>query len=157
MIRLLGKYMLWTFIISGVVFNATWFLASLKGLAFLVPASHAGSQPIIVFTSNQYQITGADRQSVQIYNLDQQSAEEKKLAAELPGNQAAAAKEVERRISRYRQSDLQRIWAPRILAQKYDIRKVPAVVFNDGEAVVYGVTDVNKAIEKWQEWRNVRK
>jgi len=35
-------------------------------------------------------------------------------------------------------------------AKQWGIQRYPAVVFGDGDSVVYGVTDLQEAIERWQ-------
>ncbi len=39
------------------------------------------------------------------------------------------------------------------LAVQYGIAKIPAIVFNRGEAVAYGLTDVARAASLYRQWR----
>ena len=42
-----------------------------------------------------------------------------------------------------------RIRLPLMLMSKYQLSKVPAIVFNRGEYVIYGTTDVELALREW--------
>lgn len=44
-----------------------------------------------------------------------------------------------------------------LLAQQYGITKLPAIVFNHGQAMVLGTTDVTFALHQYQQWLQRRR
>ncbi len=38
-------------------------------------------------------------------------------------------------------------------AREYNLDRYPAIVFNQGEAVLYGLTDLRRAVEVYRRWR----
>lgn len=111
---------------------------------------------IIVITNGQYPITVPPGIDAAVYDIDRQTQAERDLTRNLPKDPRSIAAEMRKRLARISREDLQKIWGPRILAWKYGIRKVPAVIFDDGAAVVYGVTDINEAIRRWKEYSHDR-
>lgn len=97
--------------------------------------------------------------TISTYNLDTQRNLEKQLSEGLPTD-PSQIEEAERiageRFEALPIADLQAIFRPVILVAKWDIRKVPAFVFGDGGAVIYGLTDVDAALDHWQAWREER-
>ena len=43
-----------------------------------------------------------------------------------------------------------------LYAQKYGIDRYPAIVFDDGASVVYGVADLQEALNRYREWSRQR-
>jgi integrating conjugative element protein (TIGR03757 family) len=94
---------------------------------------------------------------VTLHRIDTVDRIEQRIGDGLPADEVAAQKalarwlresgEVERRA-------LVRGWAALLVLDRYEIARVPAVVFNDGEAVVYGVRDLGEAVARWRRWRN---
>lgn len=41
----------------------------------------------------------------------------------------------------------------KLLAMKYQIEKFPAILINE-EALIYGVTDLNKALQRYLQWKS---
>ena len=42
------------------------------------------------------------------------------------------------------------------LANRYGIAKLPAIVFDRGGAVAYGLSDVNQAVQLYQHWKDTQ-
>ena len=87
------------------------------------------------------------------YNLDAQRNLENHLAADLPSDMTAAEALVQQRFDDLSTEEVRAIFQAVVLVSQWDIRKVPAFVFGDGEAVIYGLTDVGDALDHWQAWR----
>lgn len=45
------------------------------------------------------------------------------------------------------------VQAAKQLLEQYDLRWLPAIVFEEGKAVVYGITDVGDALKRYQAWK----
>lgn len=90
------------------------------------------------------------------YNLDAQRNLENHLAADLPSDMAAAEALVQQRFDALSTEEVRAIFQAVILVAQWDIRQVPAFVFGDGEAVIYGLTDVGEALDHWRAWRHGR-
>ena len=110
--------------------------------------THKPPSDIYVFTSNRWPINNA-HQATLIFNFDDQLTAEKKL---LKGIDKAttlqtAAQMVKSRINRLSDNSIQSIWMGKLMARHWQIKRLPAIVFNKGESVVYGITDINKAIK----------
>ncbi len=130
---------------------------------FNILAAEKGSSLIIeVFTSDSYPITGENRLNkqgikIQHYNLDDgDRMVANKLEANLPKNQQAAEAEMTKRIKRIGQAALSKMFNDAfqgiIIGTRYGLTRYPAVVFNQGASVVYGVTDINKAVALYHQW-----
>lgn len=112
-----------------------------------------------VFVNDQYQITNADfakRQGyqVEILNLDDNVRLQKMLSAGLkPGMDVERMRQIAgSRIKSLEPDSVKRAWKPVVQAGYYELFKFPAIVFNNGEAVVYGITDISVAIHKYETW-----
>lgn len=133
-------------------------LALCSVLAMLLsPAALSSDQPpssIEVFTTSDEPAIGNQAESVVIYEVDGLDKLSESLSENLP-NDAEAAKEIAlQRIARL--GDELRWTVEHAIegitrAKNYDLKKLPAVVFDEGESVVYGVTDVNRALAIYQQ------
>ncbi|GAB3683798.1 TIGR03757 family integrating conjugative element protein [Salinisphaera aquimarina] len=81
---------------------------------------------------------------VTVVELDQPSRLDKQLSDGLPGTQDAAARAVQKRLSRFRKSYGQ-AYEGLLRAWRLGVTKVPAVVV-DGRYVVYGQPNVKAAV-----------
>lgn len=48
-----------------------------------------------------------------------------------------------------------RVNYPMMLISKYQLSKIPAIVFNEGEHVIYGTTDIKLAIVEWTRFMEI--
>ncbi|MBT2969636.1 MAG: TIGR03757 family integrating conjugative element protein [Candidatus Thiodiazotropha sp. (ex Ctena orbiculata)] len=125
---------------------------------------HQQNQPhvIEVFTSVKYPLVGArgigndsHGLAVTVYEIDGIQSMEKDLSVGMP-----ADPEKSKRIALHRiqhmddQSKTKMQMAAQGLAKamQYGVDRYPAIVF-DGQAVVYGVTDVQSALAHYRVWR----
>jgi len=92
------------------------------------------------------------------YNLDAQRNLETHLADNLPVDDMALANTiVQQRFDALPEGAVQSAFEAVSLSARWDIRKAPAFVFGDGEAVIYGVSDVSEALEIWRAWQRGRR
>ncbi len=129
-------------------------------VAFLATANGAvlaGESPTVeVFTATDLHIVAdvkADR--VDVYKIDGIERFEAELFRGLPPNADAAKRRAQARIGQLNQGQLRRVqraaWSL-ARAMQYGIDRYPAIVL-DGQAVVYGVTDVTEALHRYRQWQ----
>jgi len=124
------------------------------------------SIPLIIYIgTNDYPLENADAAAragvnLGVYNLDAQRNLERRMMDGLPTSPEesnldinALQRIVEQRFNALSQDELRSIFQPVMLAERWDIRKAPAFIFGNGEAVVYGLTDVLAILKLWQEWQ----
>ena len=123
---------------------------------------------IEVFTSAQYPVvetgaTGSGSQlqvlEVTVYEIDGIQSAERDLSLNLPVDTQQSKQIALQRIqSLDEKTRLKMQLAAQGLAKamQYGVDRYPAVVF-DGEAVVYGVTDLTVALAQYQVWKTGRK
>ncbi|WP_020406868.1 DUF1525 domain-containing protein [Hahella ganghwensis] len=136
-------------------------LTSLFGVAEVLPSS-------IDFISNDSlklepsEIKYWQSKGVQVneYSLDAPAALERKIGAGFESVPHSVSKEdkdvithkIKARLKKYEANgELQQVFHGLILAKKYKLTSYPAAVFNNGESVVYGVLDLDRVIQIWQE------
>lgn len=87
------------------------------------------------------------------YNMDGHLNLEKELSEGLPQKDIELAEKIaNERLEKLDWSKLQTAFQGLALAAAWDIKKLPAFVFAEGEFVIYGVTDVNEAINRWEQY-----
>jgi len=109
---------------------------------------------IEVFTDLRLQVVpGSDNTTV--YVIDRITRLQQELSHDLPADSESAKKLV---LQRYQQMDMQLSTELEnaanglVQAMQYGIDRYPAIVF-DGQAVVYGLTDINAATQLYQRWQ----
>lgn len=96
---------------------------------------------------------------LQIYGLDVIQRIEAKLSQGLTADPEQSKRVVLQRFQELHEEDrvqMQRAAMGLAKAMQYGIDRYPAIVF-DGEAAVYGVTDIDEALHRYQRWREGRK
>jgi integrating conjugative element protein (TIGR03757 family) len=95
--------------------------------------------------------------TVAFYNLDAPAQLGKALSQGLPANVELAKKIVQERLHQDGSAALNARYqnAYRALTQSlaYELDRFPTIVFNHGQAVVYGVTDLAVALQIFQRWQ----
>ena len=92
---------------------------------------------------------------VTVYDLDAPAREEARFSQGLPADRDAAMDEAKRRLANISEAARERIKASfegLVKALQYGLDRYPAIVFDDGQAVVYGV-GLKEAIEHYRNWR----
>lgn len=95
--------------------------------------------------------TGID---VQVYDLSAPIDVEAELAAGLPAEREAAAQVARSRLADPQfQARLRSAYQGHLRALQFQITRYPAVLFEDGRAVIYGVTDLPEALTAYLRWK----
>ena len=143
-------------------------LVLFAGTTFADPHGLNPPRVIEVFTSAQYPIVEPDakragthlrRVEITLYEIDGIQSVERDLSLNLPVEPQQSKQVALQRIQNLDvQTRLRMQSAATALAKamQYGVDRYPAVVF-DGEAVVYGVTDLTLAIEQYRAWRTGRR
>lgn len=143
-------------------------------LALLVIGTGQAAQPaaghphlVEVFTTTELPVTGesafnrqpdSTEMEFHIYELDGIQRIETKLSDGLTADPEQSKRVVLRRFQELREDDrarMQRAAMGLAKAMQYGINRYPAIVF-DSEVVIYGVTDIGEALNRYQEWREGR-
>ena len=109
---------------------------------------------IEVFTGSMNPVAnGAD--GITVYYIDRIDRIQQELSKDLPANPQAAKQTVLRRFQRMDNKlshELENASNGLVQAMHYGIDRYPAIVF-DGNAVVYGITDVRAATQRYRQWQ----
>lgn len=119
----------------------------------------AQAQPnIIVYTTKMYPIQNSQLAS-QIYYLDQVENLEESISRNLSKSPEIAEQEIRAFLNsadwKNQEQQLKDAYQGVISGWQNGIKKVPAVFFDNPQSspsVVYGTTDVQKALDEWHKW-----
>ncbi|MCB2425868.1 TIGR03757 family integrating conjugative element protein [Methylophaga pinxianii] len=92
--------------------------------------------------------------TVKTYDLSAPESFENMLSEGLSDDPAVAQQQAKQRIEQRGnaiQQQLMEAYEGGLKAMQYEIDKIPAIVFNGGQHVIFGVHDVNKAISIYKE------
>ena len=92
---------------------------------------------------------------IQVYALDGIQRFEAKLSSDLPTDPDQSKQIALQRIQQLDEQTMAAVQNAAVglaKAMQYDINRYPAIVF-DGEAVVYGLTDLSSALDHYRTWR----
>ena len=114
-------------------------------------------RPLIKTDAND---SGGDLQglAITVYEIDGIQSLERELSLDLPVEPQPSKAMVLKRIQRLdapTRSRLKSAATGLAKALQYGVERYPAVVF-DGEALVYGLTDLNVALEQYRTWQTGR-
>jgi len=93
---------------------------------------------------------------VTVYDLDAPARAQAELSAGLPARETAAMVEAKRRLAALSETDKTAIrtsFEGLLKALAYGIDRYPAIVFDEGQAVVYGQS-LKQALVYYRRWRN---
>jgi integrating conjugative element protein (TIGR03757 family) len=108
---------------------------------------------IEVFTDSRRQVVSGNDNTT-VFVIDRINRLQQELSDDLPADSESAKKLV---LKRYQRMDMQlsteleNAAKGLVQARQYGIDRYPAIVF-DGQAVVYGLTDINAATRLYQRW-----
>tara|TARA_R100001480_G_scaffold36013_9_gene48492 strand:+ start:1585 stop:2022 length:438 start_codon:yes stop_codon:yes gene_type:complete len=109
---------------------------------------------IEVFTDSMNPVAnGAD--GITVYHIDRIDRLQQELSKDLPVNPEAAKQTALHRFQRidsHLSSELENAAKGLVQAMQYGIDRYPAIVF-DGNAVVYGITDIRAATQRYRQWQ----
>ena len=118
-------------------------------------------ESMLVVTSDKYPVATSDTfksyiPKITLLNLDSVSQIETRLSEGLPANEKLAKAEFHRRVETIGkaqlESDLRNAYQAVGAAMAYRLDRCPAIIF-DEQVVVYGLTDLSQALEKYRQWR----
>ena len=140
-------------LLNALLVIAILYLGSGSALAY-------ESLTIEVFTASGIPIAkdfkaGYNSGTAYVYEIDGIKRIEAKLSEGLPADAGRSKRVVLQRFQQLREEDHARMQHAAMglaKAMQYGVDRYPAIVF-DGQAVVYGVTDVQTAITHYQTWR----
>ncbi len=126
----------------------------------IFPSIAFAAQPLTPLTflgSNQFTLLNADATAIaegngyqlSVFNLDAITNLEKTISKDLPSDLAQAEAIANERLADLGQSEMMDFVKGPALLMRWDVKKIPAFVFGDGEYVIYGVTDLNIAIQRF--------
>jgi len=137
--------------------------ASIMGFACagVQAASSLWPESVLVVTSDKYPVATPDVfksyiPKITLLNLDSVSQIESRLSKDLPANEKLAAAEFHLRVEAVGkarlESELRSAYQAVGAAMAYRLDRYPAIIF-DERLVVYGLTDLSQALEKYRQWR----
>ena len=162
--------MIWKVSKHNIRVQFVW-LASLLLFVDTTIANQRGPNPpyiIEVFTSTKYPIVETDAKragnsvrgaEIIVYEIDGIQSVERVLSLNLPVEPQQSKQIALQRIQNLDEQTRSRMQATATAlarAMQYGIDRYPAIVFN-GQAVVYGITDLQSAIAHYQAWRTGEK
>ena len=114
----------------------------------------APSSAIEVFTDSMNPVAnGAD--GITVYYIDRIDRLQRELSKDLPADPVTAKQTALHRFQRMDNRlshELENAANGLVQAMQYAIDRYPAIVF-DGNAVVYGITDVRAATQRYRQWQ----
>ena len=142
-----------------------WHYITIILLVGKAAASYADGQvepgSIVVITSHEHPVVGlsllasSQRSTVQIYYLDAIDRLEHQLSQSLPADVTKATPLLKTRIADIGpavfEQQLREAYQPLLLMMKFQLDRYPVIVFDD-RAVIYGMTELPKAIQRYQAW-----
>mgnify|MGYP002713040636 CR=1 FL=1 len=135
-------------------------IALLMTILMSSAAVAAPKPPVIYYLgTNQYPVsniasTGHAGFEIKEFNMDGHLNLEETLSEGLPQDNIELAEKIaNERLEKLDWSILQTAFQGLALAASWDIRKLPAFVFAEGQFVIYGVTDAEEAIQRWNQYR----
>lgn len=124
-------------------------------------ASSLWPESVLVVTSDKYPVATPDAfksyiPKVTLLNLDSVYQIENRLSEGLPANEKLATAEFHRRVEAIGkaqlESALRNAYQSVGAAMAYRLDRYPAIIF-DEQLVIYGLTDLSQALEKYRQWR----
>jgi len=145
---------------------AAWLVPWLPLIA--LAADPAGPARIEIFTQMGEPVADVaaatqqlgDPGRVQYFTIDAQAQLDATLSEELPADPDKARAIALRRIQQLDRSQLARTlqesYEGLLRARRYGIERIPAIVFDGGQSVVYGVTDLQAALRLYRQHRKAQ-
>lgn len=91
--------------------------------------------------------------TIKVYNLDSQFNLQDELGKDLPNDKNKAIEIAKQRMQAVNPDRWETMWRGALLAKKYKISSAPAIIFNNGQQVIYGITDIEKALKIYKEYK----
>ena len=121
----------------------------------------SNTNEVWIFSIKEHLFTQAYKLSnnwtIKHYHIDGGRDFESKISQGLSNNRSTAQKQIRQRFNKYKTSwvaQAKRAWQGAINAQSLNIEKVPAITFDKGKTLIYGVTDLSKALNIHRKEKN---
>jgi len=150
---------------SVVVSTAIVFVA----LTILEASADDLPQSIVAITSNQHPIHAVDwngtspsenKPEITILSLDAVQSIQEQLSEGLPNDETLARASVQRKIAEIGRSkledELRTAYLPLGTMMAYGLDRYPVIIF-DKQAVIYGMTNLSLAINRYSQWLKDKK
>ena len=125
--------------------------------------SQAEEQPFIevissdLFPVSDIQVLQRQGYSINVYNLDNGKRLVAQIGANLPHHQEAAKNALQQRFKKMGEEQVKaqfiQAYQAVTISTQYGLTRYPAVVFNHGESVIYGETNLVQALRLYQQWK----
>ena len=128
--------------------------ASVQASEIAIETAIEKAPTIEVFSDSSLQIVSGNDHTT-VYVIDRINRFQQVLSKDLPTDPEAAKKTVLQRFQRMDRQlsgGLENAANGLLKATQYGIDRYPAIVF-DGRAVVYGITDIQTAIQRYRQWQ----
>lgn len=122
-------------------------------------STEAAKQKVFFIGTNNHTLINAHSAEafavvIESVNLDGHKNLEQFLSKNLPQDIKAAELEANRRLETMDALEIQNAFSGMSIATRFDIKKAPAFVFDEGRAVIYGLTDARKALKRWAYYKS---
>ena len=128
--------------------------ASVQASEIAIETAIKKAPTIEVFTDSSLQIVSGNDHAT-VYLIDRINRLQQELSNDLPADSESAktlALQRFQRMDTQLSSELENAAKGLVQAMQYGIDRYPAIVF-DGQAVVYGLTDIHAATQLYQGWQ----
>ena len=134
--------------------KSLWMLVFMLTQSLTGVMANEGLTRMTFLGTNHYQVlhpeTAAEYQmEIEIFNLDELDNLEKEITRNLPRNRVQAEQIASARMEDLDNEKAMRMFKSVALLIEWDIKKLPAFVFGEGEYVIYGITDTATAIQRF--------
>lgn len=114
------------------------------------------SQAKLIQSGSIEQLIESKAIDLKIYDLDAVDRFESDISKLLPGDESEAKQAFEEYLNRTGreafEKDAIQAYQGIMAAVRYELKKYPAIIF-DGESVIYGVTDLDDALDRYSAWK----
>ena len=128
--------------------------ASVQASEIAIEQAIEQTPTIEVFTDSSLQIVSGNDHAT-VYLIDRINRLQQELSNDLPADSESAktlALQRFQRMDTQLSSELENAAKGLVQAMQYGIDRYPAIVF-DGQAVMYGITDIHAATQLYQRWQ----
>ncbi len=135
-------------------------MACVQNTEAQLPLEQPAVQSILAITNDDYPyrnlaIAKASATAFKLLNLDAVDILEQHLSQHVPADKRPAETTIKQHIAEIGQAQLNQqlrdAYEPIIMAMRYGVDRYPVVIF-DGRAVVYGITDLQVALNHYIQW-----
>ena len=127
-----------------------------SAMASLANATQPMPQSIKIFSTSQRPVHAGPGLKQRTYHLDALNSLKQSLSQDLPSEPETAKALALKRIAKMEealQADVENAVEGLSLATSYGLQQLPAIVFDNGQYVIYGVESLERAITIYQDFK----